>query len=74
MNLFKIRLIFCSRRCTEADRVPEIIGGKARHHRIDIDDAESLSGSAVKHNVVELRVIMGNAQGELPRFPLVLKN
>ena len=67
-------LVLGSGRGSEADGIPEIVGRKARHYRINIDDAESLSGSAVKHNVVELRVIMGNAQGELPRFPLVLKN
>jgi len=52
---------------TEADRIPKIIGSKPRHDRVKVDDAKTLAGRFVEQNVVQLGVVVGDAQRQLTR-------
>ena len=52
----------------EADGVAEIVDGESRHGGVQIDDTDALVGVPVDQDVVQLRVVVGDAEGKLP-FP-----
>lgn len=52
---------------TEADRIPKIIGSKPRHDRVKVDNAKTFAGRFVEQDVVQLGVVVGDAQRQLAR-------
>ena len=48
----------------EADGVAEVVYGEARHDRVEVDHADALAGGAVDEDVVELGVVVRDAQGQ----------
>ena len=65
IDLAQILFILLAVVGAEADGVAEVVDGKARHGGVQINDADTLVGSAVDEDVVELGVIVGNPQREL---------
>ncbi len=52
--------------CAKTDRVAKIIDRQLRHSRVQINDAESPAGGPVKQDIIQLRIVMGDAQRQLP--------
>ena len=63
-NLVQILFILSGGRSAEPDAVTVIIKAQAGHDRVQIDDAQGLSGIGVQHNIVELGVIVGDTEGQ----------
>lgn len=59
---------------TEADRIPKIIGSKPRHDRVKVDNAKTLAGRFVEQDVVQLGVVVGDAQRQLARCQQIHHN
>ena len=59
---------------TEADRIPKIIGSKPRHDGVKVDDAKTLAGRFVEQDVVQLGVVVGDAQRQLARCQQIHHN
>ena len=57
--------IFFDKVCRKTDCVAEIVTDQTRHDGIQVDDDQSLARRLVKENVIDLRVIMGDAEREL---------
>ena len=51
----------------EADGIPKIIGSKPRHDRVKVDDAKTLAGRFVEQDVVQLGVVVSDAQRQFTR-------
>lgn len=49
----------------EADGVAEVVDGETRHGGVQIDDADALMGVPVDQDVIQLRVIVGDAKRKL---------
>ena len=64
--LGEVRLVLGAVVGAEADGVAVIVGGKARHHGVQIDHADALAGGLIHENIVELGVVVGHAKGEFP--------
>ena len=47
---------------TEADGIAEVIGGKARHDGVKVDDAKALPRRFVEQDIVQLGIVVGDAQ------------
>ena len=65
-DLAQVPLILRGGGGAEADGIPKVKGQQAGHHRIQVNDAEGLTGPGVQHHVIQLGVVMGDAQGQLP--------
>ena len=50
----------------EADGVAEVVDGQAGHGGVKVDDADALAGGPINENVVQLGVVVGDPQGQLP--------
>ena len=48
--------------CAEADGITEVVGRQAGHDGIEINDAESFSGLFIEQDVVQLGVVMCDAE------------
>ena len=73
----QIPLVLCRRTCAETDRIPEVIHGKPRHNRIQIDHADSFPRLIIDHNIVKLRIIMCYTDRQLSlrlEVPEIIRN
>ena len=61
----QIALVLRGSRRAEADGVAEVIEAGAGHDRIEVDDAQGLARLCVEQNVIELRVVVRDAQRQL---------
>ena len=61
-DLGEICLVLCGGICTEADRVAEVVYRVSGHNSIKIYHAHGQIGVGIKENVVELGVVVGNAE------------
>ena len=61
----QIALVLRGGRRAEADGVAEVIEAGAGHDRIEVDDAQGLARLCVEQNVIELRVVVRDAQRQL---------
>ena len=52
---------------SKADGVAEVVAHQSRHHRIQVDDHQGLVGLNIKQDIVDLGIVMGHPEGELPR-------
>ena len=68
LHLAQIGFILGSGGGTEADGIAKVIAAQARHNGVQVDDAQRCAVRRVQHDVVELRIVMGDPQGELPRL------
>ena len=68
MHAAQIRLVLGRGARAEADGVAEVIRRQPRHHRVQIDHAHAAPGLAIQQHVVELGVVVGDAQGDFARL------
>ena len=73
MHQVQIRLVLLGCCCAEADGIAEVVGRQAGHDGVEIDDAESFSGFLVKQDVVQLCVIVCDAERKESFFLLFYK-
>ena len=66
VDLREVLLVLEGRARAETDAVAEIVVDKARHDRVEVDDAQRFARVAVEQDVIELRVIVRDAQREFP--------
>ena len=64
IHLGKIALVLGGMVRAEADGIAEIIDGQARHHGVQVNDADALAGILVDEDVVEFGVVVRHAQGQ----------
>ena len=62
VNPAQVPFILRRRAGADPDRVPEIKGQQARHHRIQIHHADGFPGMLVNQNIVDLGIVMGDPQ------------
>lgn len=65
VDLREVLLVLERGRCAEADRIAEVVEHRARHHGVEVDDRLRLAGLGVHEDVVELRVVVRDAQGQI---------
>src|SRR5690606_18003401 len=68
LYLGKVSLLFVGGRHIRADHIAEVAYKIARHHRVEVDDANALP-VLIEKNVADLRVVMGDADPEFRIFP-----
>ena len=73
-HFVEIRFVLRSGAGAETDGIPEIIHCKARHDSVQVDDADGFAGFIVDHDVVQLGVVVGDAQGNLFLFQETVEN
>ena len=57
----------------EADRVAEIVGRQPRHDGVEVNDAQRTARVRVEQDVIYLRVVVRDADGQLPRVAHTLE-
>ena len=67
MHLAAIGLILGSGIAAEADAVAEVIAERPGHDGIEVDDGDPLARSIIQHHIVELGIVVRDAQRNLPR-------
>ena len=72
-DLAQIRLVLSGGGSAEADGIAVVIQAQAGHNGVQIQDAQGLAGVAVEQDVVELGVVVGDAQGQLAGFAHALQ-
>ena len=65
LHLLHVRLVLGGGRRAEADGVAEVVQGGAGHDRVEVENAHRLAGLRVQQDVVQLGVVVRNAQGQL---------
>ena len=73
-HLAEILLVLCGGACAEADAVAEIVERKTGHDGVEVDNADALVRLVVKHDVVELRVVVCDSQRELAALEHIYEN
>ena len=63
----KIGLVFRRRRRDRPHEIPEVEEDGARHHRVEIDDAQRFGAVVVEEDVVKFRVVVAGARRKEPR-------
>ena len=66
--LRQVFLILQSRAGAEPDGIAEIMGGKPRHHGVQVDDTDGLSGFPVKKDIVQLGIVVRYPERQLSGF------
>ena len=64
-HLAQVLLVLSSSSSAETDGVTEVVCGQAGHGGVQVDDAQGSAGLLVQHDVVQLGVVVSNAQGQL---------
>ena len=67
MDFALVRFVLGTVVGTGTDGIAEIVGRKPRHHGIEVNDTDSFSGSGVDQDIVDLGVVVGDAQRDFPR-------
>ena len=73
LHLGQVLLVLGGGGGTEADGVTEIEGTQAGHDGVQVQDAQALAGLLVQQNVVQLGIVVGDAQGQAAVLTLLLE-
>ena len=65
VTLRQVLLVFFGGAGGGAHHVAEIVERQARHHGVEVDDADAFAGCVVEHHVVELGVVVRDALGQV---------
>ena len=57
----KVAFILGGRTATRAAHVAEVVERQSRHHRVEVNDTNALTGGIVEHHVVQLGVVVRDA-------------
>ena len=71
MDFALVRFVLGAVVGTGADGIAEVVGRKPRHHGVEVNDADAFSGGGVDEDIVDLGIVMGDAQGDFPGGKLV---
>ena len=72
-DLGKVGLVLYGGVGTEADGIAEVVDGIAGHHGVQVDDANGGACLLVKQDVVELGIVMCDAQWQLAGLACILQ-
>ena len=64
MHLGCILFILRCGGCAEPDGITEIVYTQTGHDRVQIQNAQCLSGLGIQHNIVQFGVVVGHTQGQ----------
>ena len=62
MDFALVRFVLSAVVGTGADGIAEVVGRKSRHHGVEVNDTDAFSGRGIDEDIVDLGVIVGDAQ------------
>lgn len=71
MDFALVRFVLSAVVGTGADGIAEVVGRKSRHHGVEVNDTDAFSGSGIDEDIVDLGVIVGDAQRNFASCQLI---